>query len=234
MPDFSKRSEEIEIMDDLNSSGEIIEQTLRELEFINSWLGGNAVTLDAIRKVKHKLLSLDTVLIADLGCGGGDMLRLINRWAKQHSISTRLLGIDANPNIIEYAQRNVKQIGASFQAMDIFSPAFKELKFDVVLGTLFFHHFSSEQLIDFLSQLKRQVSTAIIINDIHRHPLAYHAIALLTRSFSKSSMVINDAPLSVLRAFKKSELEAIVKEAGFTHYAITWKWAFRWQLILYP
>ena len=51
MPDFSQRSAHIEIMDDLTSSGPVIDQTLYELEVINKWLGGNAVTLNGLEKL---------------------------------------------------------------------------------------------------------------------------------------------------------------------------------------
>ena len=52
------------------------------------------------------------------------------------------------------------------------------------------------------------------INDLHRHPLAYHSIRILTSLFSKSYLVKNDAPLSVLRGFKKKELEdLLIKQA---------------------
>ena len=233
MPDFSTRSSEIEIMDDLSSSGEIIDQTLRELEFINKWLGGNQVTINALDKLHRKGMLKSQVNIADLGCGGGDMLQLVNRWAEKKSVQVELLGIDANPNIASYARQHVLLPNATFQAIDIFSEEFHRLRFDVVMATLFFHHFTQDQLIGFFQQLKTQTSTAIIINDIHRHPLAFHSIRILTRAFSKSSMVIHDAPLSVMRAFSKAELLEIFEKAGFQHYSLTWKWAFRWQAILY-
>jgi len=81
--------------------------------------------------------------------------------------------------------------------------------------------------------LKNQVKTAIIVNDIHRHPLAYYSIKWLTSLFSKSSMVKFDAPLSVLRAFKRNELKSILKKAGVENYQLRWRWAFRWQLIIF-
>ena len=76
MPDFSKRSEDIEIMDDLQCSGEVVNQTLRELEVINAWLGGNQVTIDGLEKLLDPIHSLQEITIIDVGCGGGDMLRL--------------------------------------------------------------------------------------------------------------------------------------------------------------
>ncbi|MDQ2657524.1 MAG: SAM-dependent methyltransferase, partial [Bacteroidota bacterium] len=67
---------------------------------------------------------------------------------------------------------------------------------------------------------------------IHRHWLAYYSIKWLTRMFSKSAMVRHDAPLSVHRAFRKSELEEILRRAGLVDYKIKWRWAFRWQVIV--
>ena len=81
MPDFSNRSQQIEIMDDLQCSGEVVHQTLRELEFINKWLGGNAITLDGVITLIHGH-EKETLSIVDLGCGSGDMLRQIADWGR--------------------------------------------------------------------------------------------------------------------------------------------------------
>jgi ubiquinone/menaquinone biosynthesis C-methylase UbiE len=231
--DLTTRSYETETMDDLNCSGEVVSQTLRELEFINKWLGGNAVTLDAVKKVSREINKKEITLV-DLGCGGGDMLRLIYHWGKSNGIKFHLGGIDANPNIIQYAKDNLTDIpGVSLSTMDIFSNEFKSIHCDIIIGTLFFHHFTKEQLVAFFRQLRSQVREAVIINDIHRHPLAFHSIRLLTKAFSKSFMVINDAPLSVQRAFTKRELQEMFSEAGYKRVSIQWKWAFRWELIAY-
>ena len=233
MPDLASRSTGIELMDDLNCSGEVVSQTLKELEFINKWLGGNAVTVSAIKKLIYNWPREKTLHIADLGCGGGDMLRVIHSLASRKGIRVHLTGIDANPEIISYARENLSDIPeAEFLALDVFSDAFRSLKFDVVIGTLFFHHFSSPDLIRFFSDVKSRVSLGIVINDIHRHFLAYHSIRLLTRAFSKSYMVKHDAPLSVARAFTREEFTEMLQKAGFQDFSIQWKWAFRWQIII--
>ncbi|MEQ9414600.1 MAG: SAM-dependent methyltransferase, partial [Cyclobacteriaceae bacterium] len=64
------------------------------------------------------------------------------------------------------------------------------------------------------------------------HWFAYHSIRLLTKWFSKSPMVQFDAPVSVLRAFHRSDIISILKDAGINNYSLKWKWAFRWQLII--
>ncbi len=233
MPDLAQRSTEVEIMDDLTCEGEVLDQTLRELEFINKWLGGNQITINAISKLLESHTRDDRqITIADLGCGGGEMLRVIDMWAKKNARRFNLIGVDANPYIIDYAKKNLKDLPhLQFQVMDIFSEEFSNQRFDIVLGTLFYHHFSDAQLIKFFKQLKNQVNLGFIINDIHRHWLAYHSIKLLTHFFSKSSMVKYDAPLSVRRAFKKDDLRKILVAAHVDHFTINWKWAFRWQVI---
>ena len=232
MPDFSLRSDDIEIMDDLNCSGEVVHQTLRELETINELLGGNYVTINGLSKlVNHP--SANTISIADLGCGSGDMLKLIRKWGIKRKVDLLLTGIDANPNITRYAATHTPaSLKISYEAIDIFSEEFKKKKFDIVIGTLFFHHFTSQQLVDFFSQIRDQVSTGIVVNDIHRHWFAFYSIKWLTGIFSKSSMVKFDAPLSVLRAFRKKELIRIMEQSGITNYTIRWMWAFRWQIII--
>jgi 2-polyprenyl-3-methyl-5-hydroxy-6-metoxy-1,4-benzoquinol methylase len=231
---FSKRAEEEEIMDDLQCCGEVVNQTLRELDFINRWLGGNQVTLSSLKKLWSSIPSKKEITIVDLGCGSGEMLRMIAALAAKEKRRVILIGIDANENIIEYARNHSLNFeNISFQSINVFSTEFQLLKFDIVLATLFFHHFSHAQLVQLFSSLRKQTSTGIIVNDIHRHPLAYYSIKWLTTVFSKSKMVKYDAPLSVRRAFHKKDLKEILKEAKIQKYDLRWRWAFRWRLLIF-
>lgn len=230
---FTHRSTGIEIMDDLDCRGEVVDQTLRELDFINHWLGGNAVTLNGLQSLWKTIPKNEKLIIADLGCGSGEMLRLITKLAGEEERQVDLIGMDANPNITLYAQKHSTGFAnIKIEATNIFSDEFRKQKFDIVLATLFLHHFTKDELIRIFSSLKNQANHGIIINDIHRHPLAYYSIKFLTRLFSKSAMVKFDAPLSVLRAFKKEELKNILQKAGIEKYQLRWKWAFRWQLVI--
>jgi 2-polyprenyl-3-methyl-5-hydroxy-6-metoxy-1,4-benzoquinol methylase len=230
---FTHRSAGIEIMDDLDCHGEVVDQTLRELDFINHWLGGNAVTLDGLNSLWKTIPKDHKISIVDLGCGSGEMLRLIAKQATKEGKQVALIGMDANPNITSYAQKHsVGFENIRIEATHIFSDEFCQQKFDIILATLFLHHFTEDELIEIFSSLKNQAEQGIIINDIHRHPFAYYSIKFLTQFFSKSKMVKFDAPLSVLRAFKKGELKNILQKAGIEKYQLKWKWAFRWQLVI--
>ena len=229
---FEERAYEEELMDDLDAGGEIIDQTLRELETVNRLLGGNHVTINGLDKLLGNHSKTDPIVIADLGCGGGDIMILVAKWARKKGYSVELKGYDANPNIIAYAERNCADYPEiSFYTEDIFSDSFKANRYEIVICTLFTHHFKDDQLISIFNQFKTQAKIGVVINDLHRHWFAYHSIKLLTQLFSKSPMVQYDAPLSVRRAFRKNELEKIMKSAEINTFSLKWMWAFRWQLI---
>ena len=227
---FKNRSYEEELMDDLDSSGPVIEQTLKELELINRLLGGNQVTTNGLEILTSN--SNETITIGDLGCGGGDILKLVAQWAEKRGKNIQMIGFDANPHIIQYAEKNCSAFSnISFETADIFSEEFKERKFDIIICTLFTHHFHDDDLTRIFTQFKSQAKLGVVINDLHRHWLAYYSIKLLTQLFSKSEMVKYDGPLSVKRAFKRKDLTSILSKAGISNFDLKWKWAFRWQLV---
>ena len=143
-----------------------------------------------------------------------------------------MIGFDANPHIIEYAEKNCSAYdNISFEKADIFSDEFKKRQFDIIICILFTHHFHDDDLTSIFNQFKSQAKLGVVINDLHRHWLAYYSIRLLTYLFSKSDMVKYDGPLSVKRAFKKAELVNILNKANISSFDLKWKWSFRWQLV---
>jgi 2-polyprenyl-3-methyl-5-hydroxy-6-metoxy-1,4-benzoquinol methylase len=233
MPDFSRRSHQAELMDDLSLEGAALAQNLEELEVINRWLGGNEVVINALDKVvKTTTWDGDYLQVVDLGTGGGDLPRRIARWARKRKIPIRITGVDANPFMVSFSKEKAKAYPEiQFEEVDIFSPSFQQRRYDIVISSLFCHHFTDPQLVSLFQQMQAQSRLAFIVNDLHRHPLAYHGIRLLTRWLGGSYLVRHDAPLSVARAFKKQELKGLLKQAAITSYQLSWRWAFRYQII---
>ena len=233
MSRFDQRSREKEIMDDLDCSGPVLEQTLRELKTINRLLGGNGVTNRGLSEIVQRFPQ-DHYSLVDLGCGGGDMIAVMQAWASKKNIPIQFIGADANANTIALAKERQKALSeVHWQVANVFDSTFLEQQVDIATCTLFTHHFTDEELVQLFQGLKRKVRLAIVINDLHRHPLAYYSIKWLTRWFSKSPMVQNDAALSVLRSFRRNDWESIFKQAGLSQVHIRWRWAFRWQICVY-
>ncbi len=225
------RSYQKELMDDLTLASPALAKNLDELHFINEYLGGYAIVGDALRRVtlSQNITNSHTLRIADVGAGGGHTLRYIANWCKKKNISANLVGIDANDFMRQYAEKIINSYAnISWTTQDAFVADFS--KYDIVVMSLFCHHFTDEQLVSLFSQVKKGNAT-LIINDLHRNQIAYWSIWLLTRLFNGSYLVKNDAPLSVWRAFVYQELKTLLQKAGFEHIEIRWKWAFRWQVI---
>lgn len=225
--DFSLRSHKPELLDQPDIPAADISRNLYELQLINRWLGGHAITRKGFRLLAP---GLSKVSLCELGCGGGDNLLAIQKSAGE-KIILNCTGIDMNPDCIRVAQSASWNKFPQFILSDYRAVVFEE-KPDIVFSSLFCHHFTEEQLVDMFRWMKSQTRTGFFINDLHRHPLAYYAIRILTALFSRSYLVKNDAPLSVLRGFKKNDLVAILNKAGIRDYSIRWQWAFRWLIIV--
>ncbi|HUH33709.1 MAG TPA: methyltransferase domain-containing protein, partial [Daejeonella sp.] len=169
----------------------------------------------------------------DWGCGGGDSLRVIAKWARKRGIKVKLIGVDATASAIEYAREKSKGYPEiSYIHSDVMNPHLQKDQFDVVISSLFTHHFPEKEWISLIQRMADCASQYVVINDLHRHWFAYHSIGILTRLFSRSEMVKHDSMLSVLRSFKKNELHKMLREAGLNNYTLKWMWAFRWQVCL--
>lgn len=226
------RTQEAEIMDDFSLQGEELREALDQIARINQLLGGNKVTLEGIKKVLPSNKT-ETITIADIGCGNGDMLRMLSDFAQKNELDFKLIGIDANEFTINYAKKlSVAYPNIDYQCVDIFSEDFKTLKFDIIVCTLTLHHFTNEQILNIITTFRDNAKTGIIINDLHRSKLAYRLFELICFIFKLNRMSRQDGLVSILRGFKKNELEEFSKKLNLKNYNINWKWAFRYQWII--
>ena len=229
--DTSNRSSEKEIMDDFTMKGVLFRDTLDKLEIINRLLGGNNVTIMGLKQLLKNHSKNNIITIVDLGCGHGDILRDIAKFGRKNDYTFRLVGIDANIAAIAYAKElSCDYSELSFKAIDIFSEDFKKQSYDIVLCTLFLHHFKNNELISFLKMIIEKATIGVVVNDLHRHKLAYYLFKLIG-FFIKNKMIREDGLTSILRAFKKKDLENISKQIK-VYFSIQWKWAFRYLWIL--
>jgi len=225
------RTQEVELMDDFTMSGELLANTLDQLANINKWLGGNSITLNGLKKLLKNELKNKLITIIDLGCGNGDMLRKVADYGKKQGYNFKLIGIDANEYTVNYANKlsqDYKEI--SYLQQDVFSDQFKNLDYDIVLSTLFLHHFTEEEIVTLLSLVLKKSTIGIIVNDLHRHAMAYYLFELLCLTI-KNQMIKKDGLISILRGFKRVDLERISKKLN-VDICIKWKWAFRYQWII--
>ena len=228
MIDLSHRSYEKELMDGTDIPFSAMARTLEELNIVNSQLGGHKITLSGVRRLMDKG---KPVSICEIGCGGGDNLFAIHQHCLKHNIPANFIGIDLNPECISFAKQQYPSLPCTWVCSDYAAVDFKSNKPGIIFSSLFCHHFTDEQLVSMLKWLQRNTATGFFINDLHRHWLAYYLIKWITRVFSKSYLVKNDASLSVARSFRKKEWMELFSEAGLARPQIEWRWAFRYLVI---
>jgi 2-polyprenyl-3-methyl-5-hydroxy-6-metoxy-1,4-benzoquinol methylase len=230
---YKKRSNESEIMDDLEMEGDELASTLKQLARVNRWLGGSSVALQGIKSLlKLQGDNPKTLKIVDIGCGGGEILKLIADWARKNGIKTELIGLDANAFTVEYAKKYCSDYPEiSFRQLNVFSEEFAALEYDIALCSLFLHHFTEAEIVKILKTLNNSAAIGIVINDLERSKLAYLLFDIVTRILGASKMICSDGKLSIRRAFTKRELVKLFEDATINKPKITWKWAFRYEVL---
>lgn len=228
MIDLHQRSKAKELMDRDDISFEAMTQTLKELNIINTRLGGHAITLSG---VKQLIIQNEAVRVCEIGCGGGDNLFAIYKYCLRNNIPVVFTGIDLNPECIAFAQQQYPQLPCEWICSDYAAVSFGNKRPDIIFSSLFCHHFTNEQLVPMLKWLQENSKKGFFINDLQRHWLAYYLIKYITKFFSRSYLVKNDACISVARSFIKQDWKDLFLMAGINNYSITWRWAFRFLVI---
>jgi SAM-dependent methyltransferase len=161
--------------------------------------------------------------IVDIGFGGGDMLRRIERWAKRGGIAVQLTGIDLNP----YAAQAAREFTGSSAIEWITGDAFSNAKpCDVVLSALFTHHLATDEIVRFLAWSEATAARGWFVNDLCREATPYRLFGGLARVMRWHRFVQHDGPVSFRRAFREDDWQRLILSAGMAQDGITQK---RWM-----
>ncbi|WP_345954502.1 methyltransferase domain-containing protein [Mucilaginibacter sp. PAMB04168] len=219
-----------EIMDDFALPATELDPVLKGLGNLNAWFGGHKTLIKALQQFPVQAGNH----LSDWGCGGGDALKAIAAWAKKQQVPLHLTGVDAAPAAIAFAEKETAAYNnINYLQTEVMSNELTENQFDVVVSSLFTHHFEDDAWIALVKKMLSCARRGIIITDLHRHWLLYYSLKAIFAFIIPNPMMRHDGPLSVKRSFKKQELVQLLAKAGITHYKISWKWAFRWQVIIY-
>jgi 2-polyprenyl-3-methyl-5-hydroxy-6-metoxy-1,4-benzoquinol methylase len=140
--DLSRRSTESEWLDGADASPEELALVLRDLARFNGAMLGHWPVIDWLRRATKDARKEKALTLVDVGCGYGDLLRAIRRWARKRGLTIRLIGLDLNRETIRIAQAVTDDVDEiSYCVMDVldFAPA---VPIDFVVSSLVTHHMS--------------------------------------------------------------------------------------------
>lgn len=198
-----------EQMDDPGLDPAVYDQVLADLSRINRWTFAARPTLDFLARGTK---GMRRFRLLDVGFGHGDMLRRIADWARSRGLTAQLTGVDLNPRSAVAA----RSATPAARWIDYRTGDYADLAgpFDFVISSLVAHHMTDDQLRDFLRFMEERAERGWLINDLHRHGIAYLFYPLLARLLRVHPIVRQDGQLSIARAFRPADWRSILEQAG--------------------
>ncbi len=229
MIDTQQRVYARELIDGDDFDQEEYQTMLRQLDLINQLSRGYSPTLKALAGIVAKNPGRK-LRILDIGFGHGDTLRAIRTWADRRDLDLELTGVDLNPRAAEIARKATpSEMRIEYKTSDVFDLATggdSDKRYDVMINALFMHHLDDDQIVRLLAWMTEQAGLAWFINDLHRHPIAYHFIKHATRLAGFNRLIRNDAPLSVARSFSSDDWRMYAQQARVPQHSLQVRWHF--------
>ena len=221
--DRKQRSQESEWLDQGDLHPTELEHVLRDLARFNQTFFGHYPLLRWLEKALSSQSSAAPTLV-DVGCGYGDLLRAIRRWARRRGLNIALLGIDLNRETIRIARAatdSTDQI--DFQVGNAFDLA-SAAPVDFMISSLVTHHLSDREIAEFLRLIERAARRGWAICDLQRSRFLYHFIGLSGRLGRLHPMVVQDGQISVARSLTRTEWTQRIADAEIPQTKISIGW----------
>jgi ubiquinone/menaquinone biosynthesis C-methylase UbiE len=217
-----------ELLDTDSGSPAEVAASMLDLRWFNRWFGGIATSREMIAAVARKT-GKDQFSVLEVAAGDGFVPRtLVENFESS--------GIHLDITLLDRAASHLPKNGAGSKiAGDALSLPFRDSAFDLVSSSLFVHHLSPDEAVQFAREALRVCRIAVLVNDLVRHPL-HLAIAYTGVPLYRSRITRNDAPASVRQAYTVEEMRDFLRQAGagqieidrhflFRMGAIAWKQA---------
>ncbi len=222
--DFSRRANLPEVMDADGLDPATYAAVIADLARVNTITLARWPTIAWLRR---QLPSRVGFTLLDVGFGHGDMLRAIARWLQGRGLHAELAGIDLNPRSGPVAAAATDpSLGITYHSGRAEALGWQP---DFIISSLVAHHMRDDELVAFIQWMERTARVGWLINDLHRHWLAWAGFRTLAFVFRWHPIVAHDGALSVRRAFTRAELEALLAAAG-VQAELRWHFPFRWTV----
>jgi len=224
--DFSQRADLEEEMDG-PCSYEDLRLCLRHLAVVNRltrahrpilrWLDGVAAELR--RNSRHSGRGRP-LRIVDVGCGYGDMLRRIERWARSRGVAVELVGIDVNANSVR-AARDASATGSAIQWVngDVHCCA-ETAEADVFTLSGVTHHIAEPEIVRLIARMEQASRAGWFIADLHRKPMSYRVFDIAMRGPWWHRFIRPDGLRSIRRSFLAEDWQRMCSAAGLNGGAV--------------
>lgn len=212
---MERRTDAVELLDGPLDDPAALAGNLRDLGRINRRLGGVRLSAAAIEALAAHRADLS---LLDVGTGGADIpIALIER-AHRRGRRIRAVAMDARPEVLAAAARVHPEVTTSasleLQIGDGRALAYADRSFDVAHASMLLHHLDGEDAIRVLGEMRRVARLGVVVNDLDRTRLALLGAWLIGHLLTGNRLTRHDAPLSVRRAYRATEMASMLRQAG--------------------
>jgi 2-polyprenyl-3-methyl-5-hydroxy-6-metoxy-1,4-benzoquinol methylase len=222
-PDFSERAELTEFMDG-PCSFEELRACLRDLETVNRLTRAHRPTLVWLERVMGSMQSANPppenshagrpLRLVDVGCGYGDMLRTIERWAARRGLAAELIGVDVNANAIRAAREATPPKERITWVVGDVCRCAEAQNADLITVSSVTHHMSEEEIVRLLAWMERSARVGWIVTDLQRKPVPYRVFGALMRGPWWHRFIRPDGLASIRRSFVAEDWMRMCAAAG--------------------
>ena len=212
-----------ELLDiDAGSPAEIA-TSLRDLGNINRWFGGISTTEHLLQRVVWQTGTVKLSML-EVAAGSGELPDLVRKRVARHGVDVQLV-------LLDRALSHLDSRGPAVAA-DALALPFRDQSFDVVSSSLFVHHLAPAEIVKFADEALRVCRTAVLINDLIRHPL-HLWLVYAGQPLFRSRITRHDTVASVKQAYTAAEMRQILSHTLAARVDVTAHYLFRLGVILW-
>ncbi len=213
--ELTDRQLQPEMMDDPRLDPGEHQRALRALERVQR-LSGTAGRMWTAIKGWYDATQPSRVTVMDVGCGNAVLLRSLWHRAQKHQLPIELIGCDFSSHALTLAKSacDEEHIPIQLHQVDVTREPLPR-QADVVVCSLFLHHFSGEQVIEILRQFATAAEQLVLVEDLIRSHVGYALCGLGVQLLTRSRVVHYDGLQSVRAAFTLPEMQQLLDASGF-------------------
>jgi SAM-dependent methyltransferase len=177
-----------------------MEANLRDIAWVNRYLGGRRVLLKALEGVVDPSARIS---ILDVGAASGDMSRAVRRRYPNATVIS-----------LDHRMRHLRLARGPRVAADAFQPPFPAGSFDYVYCCHVLHHYAEDAIVVAIAAMRRLARRALVIVDLERHPVPRRFLPATQWLFRWTDLTVHDGTASVAAGFRREELARLARAAG--------------------
>lgn len=200
-----------EFMDDPDCDLDMLYATYDQFETVNRLIGGwQRIYKNHIRPAL--LTAGDNASVLDIGCGGGDILRMLNSFSTNDGLNVHFTGIEPDHRAIEYIESQSWPDNFTFRKTNSSELADQKRTFTVVISNHLVHHLTKKELTNICRDAEMLADDLVIFSDIERSDIGYLCFRSIAPLLFHNSFIVADGIRSIRRSYRRNELQKLLPD----------------------